>query len=269
MSQTLKKLLRFRGLMAVLVSRELKARYRGSVLGFFWSLVNPLLLLGVYTFVFGYIFRPAHAGEAQPYGLFLITGLFPWIWVATGLLEGTVSLTANAGLIRKAVFPAEVLPMVAVFANLVHFLFALPIVVAAMGVGRFLGHPVCGWSILLLPAVILLQLVLLSGMALGLSGLNVHFKDTRDLLNNLLTLLFFMTPIIYPLSAIAHYPLLSRIARWANPFTPYNLAYQQTVFHGTWPPAGLWLHMLVLSLGAWGLGCVLFGRLSDSLVEAV
>ena len=126
MSQVAKRLFVFRGLLWTLVVRELKARYRGSFLGYFWSLVNPLLLLAVYTFVFNYIFRPRMEG-ADPYALFLMTGLFPWVWASTSLLEGTVSLTANAGLIRKAVFPAEVLPVVNVLANLVHFLFALPI----------------------------------------------------------------------------------------------------------------------------------------------
>ncbi len=138
------RLLRFRGLLLTLTARELKARYRGSLLGFLWSLVNPLLLLAVYSFVFGVVF--SRAGGAEPYAVFLITGLFPWIWVSGALLEGTMSLIANAGLLRKAVFPAEVLPVVAVLANLVHFLLALPIV-AALAVARFgLGHPVGGWG---------------------------------------------------------------------------------------------------------------------------
>ena len=96
MSQVAKRLFGFRGLLLTLVVRELKARYRGSLLGYFWSLINPLLLLAVYTFVFNYIFRPRMEG-ADPYALFLMTGLFPWIWVSASLLEGTVSLTGNAG----------------------------------------------------------------------------------------------------------------------------------------------------------------------------
>ncbi|MGH9464038.1 MAG: ABC transporter permease, partial [Thermoanaerobaculia bacterium] len=141
------RLLRFRGLLATLVLRELKARYRGSLLGFVWSLVTPLVLLGVYTFVFTYIFDPRFEG-ADPYVLFLATGLFPWTWIATSLQEGTQALLANAGLIRKAVFPAEVLPMVAVVANLVHFLFALPILAGALLLGRAQGYAVGGWGAL-------------------------------------------------------------------------------------------------------------------------
>ena len=124
MSASTRQLIRYRGLLATLVGRELKARYRGSALGFVWSLLNPLLLLGVYSFVFGYVFVQGRAELVDPYALFLITGLFPWVWVNTSLIEGTISLSANAGLIRKAVFPVELLPMVPVLANLVHLLLA-------------------------------------------------------------------------------------------------------------------------------------------------
>ncbi len=261
-------LLRFRSLTLTLVGRELKARYRGSVLGFFWSLVNPLLLLGVYTFVFGWVFRSPQGKLADPYALFLVTGLFPWVWVSTSLLEGTVSLIANAGLIRKAVFPAEVLPTVSVIANLVHLLLAVPVIVGALVVGRRLGYPVAGWSSLLLPVVIGLQIPLVEGLALGLSAMNAHFKDVKDLLANVLTLMFFVTPILYPLEAVTiewvRWPL-----EWLNPFTPFTLAYQEILFYGTFPPPELWLRMGGWTLGCWILGAALFARLEDTLVEAV
>src|SRR4029079_17194497 len=164
------QLFRYRGLLATLTSRELKARYRGSVLGFLWSLANPLLLLAVYTFVFSIVFKP-RAGGAEPYALFFVSGLFPWIWLSTSLLEGSMSLIANSGLIRKAVFPAELLPMVSVLANLVHLLFALPILAAALATGHVLGYPVGGRAALLMPAVILLELPAVAGLALGLAAL--------------------------------------------------------------------------------------------------
>ena len=251
-----------------LVSRELKARYRGSALGFLWSLLNPLLLLGVYSFVFGYVFVQGRAELVDPYALFLITGLFPWVWVNTSLIEGTVSLSTNAGLIRKAVFPMEILPMVPVFANLIHFLLAWPVIAGALVIGRYLGKPVGGPMALLVPLVVLLQLPLISGFALGLSALNVHFKDVRDLLVNVLQLLFFMTPILFPLEWVG-FPVLAAVIRWANPFTPFTLAYQDLLFRGDLPGVGVWLHMAAWSLAVWVLGSWLFGRLRGSLVEAV
>jgi ABC-type polysaccharide/polyol phosphate export permease len=266
MLATARQLFRFRGLLATLVGRELKARYRGSALGFLWSLVNPLLLLSVYTFVFGVVFQPRTAG-ADPYALFLISGLFPWIWISTSLLEGAMSLTYNAGLIRKAAFPAELLAPVAVLANLVHLLLALPIVGAALVVGRALGFAVGGWTALLVPLVIALELPLAVGLGLGLAALNVHFKDVRDILGHLLTLLFFLTPILYPLAAVPMRGLRALIR--ANPFTPFTLAYQDLLFRGVLPEGVLWLQMAAVSLIGWALGTWLFGRLRDTLVEAV
>lgn len=261
------QLLRYRGLLATLTARELKARYRGSVLGFFWSLVNPLLLLAVYSFVFGFVFRRPVGGETEPYALFLIAGLFPWIWASSSLLEGTLALTANAPLLRKAVFPGELLPVVPVLANLLHLLLALPVMAAALAVGHWLGYPVGGWGALALPAVIALELPLLAGLALGLAALHAHFKDVRDLLANLLTLLFFLAPILYPLAAVPIRPLRALIA--ANPFTPFTLAYQQTIFAGTVPGPALWLQMAIWATVFWLAGSWLFGRLRETLVEAV
>lgn len=230
-------------------------------------MVNPLLLLGVYTFVFGFVLQPVRGGGMDPYALFLVSGLFPWIWLSTSLLEGASSLIVNAPLIRKAVFPAELLPAVSVTANLIHLLLALPIALAALAIGRYLGYPVGGWGALALPAVILIQLPLIAGLALGLAALSAHFKDVRDVLANLLTLLFFATPILYPLSAVPVEPV--RAAIRANPFTPYTLAYQEVLFHGGLPEPRLWLEMALVSIVGWLAGAWLFGRLRETVVEAV
>lgn len=267
MLETAGRIARFRGLLATLTVRELKARYRGSLLGYFWSLINPLLLLAVYSAVFGWILVPRLGPGVEPYALFLVSGLFPWIWFSSSLLEGSGSLLANAGLIRKAVFPAELLPVVSVSANLVHFLLALPVAGAALVAGRLLGFPVGGWGAVALPAVILVQLPLVAGLALGLGALTAHFKDTRDLLSNLLTLLFFATPIIYPLDAVPVAWMRSLIL--ANPLTPYTLAYQEVLFRGTVPEASVWLQMGTVSLVGWVAGSWLFGRLRETVVESV
>lgn len=268
MFESTARLFSFRGLVSTLVARELKARYRGSVLGFFWSLVTPLVLLAVYTFVFSTIFRPRFEG-ADPYVLFLMTGLFPWTWIAGSLQEGAVSLTANSGLIRKAVFPAEVLPIVAVLSNLVHFLLALPILAAGLVVGRLAGFPVSGWGALLFPGVVLLLLLTLGGMTLALAALNVHFKDIKDIVANLLALLFYLTPVIYPLHELSGFPLLASLVRWGNPFTPFVVSLQTALFTGVAPPVNAWLHMGAWAALWWLIGGWLFQRLSENLAEAV
>ena len=259
---------RFRSLLGTLTARELKARYRGSVLGFVWSLANPLLLLAVYTFVFTVVFKPRVAG-ADPYALFVVSGLFPWIWLATSTLEGANALSANAGLIRKAVFPAELLPMVVVLANLIHLLLALIVAGVAIAVAALAGrlpleHPA---AVLLVPLVILFELPLVAGIALGASALTVHFRDLRDLLANAMTLLFFLTPVLYPLASLDRFRHLQLLVR-ANPFTPFTLAYQEALFYGRVPGPLLWLHMAVVGLIAWMAGAALFERLRETLVEA-
>src|SRR4029079_11978225 len=125
MRTNLAQLFRYQGLIQSLVARELKARYRGSVLGFFWSFVNPLLLLIIYTFVFTKIL-PRGANDAlTPYAVFFMSGLLPWTWFSASLIEATGSLISGGNLIKKVLFPAEVLPIVSVLANLVHFALGL------------------------------------------------------------------------------------------------------------------------------------------------
>src|SRR5918994_3164851 len=131
MLHNLRALLRYRGLISSLVARDLKARYRGSVLGFFWSFVNPLLLLLVYWFVFTWVI-PNRIEGLQPYALFMFCGILPWTWFSTSLTDASGSLIAGGNLIKKVLFPAEVLPLVSVVANMVHFFLALPIVVAVL-----------------------------------------------------------------------------------------------------------------------------------------
>ena len=117
---TSRNLFRYRGLIQSLVARELKARYRGSVLGFFWSFINPLLLLLIYSFVFTTVL-PNRAEGLEPYALFMFCGILPWTWFSSSLIESSGSLIAGGNLIKKVLFPAEVLPIVSVLANMVHF----------------------------------------------------------------------------------------------------------------------------------------------------
>ena len=149
MLHNLRKLLRYRGLIQSLVARELKARYRGSVLGFFWSFINPLLLLLIYTFVFAVVMPGARGGGTEPYALFMFCGILPWTWFSSSLSEAANVLISGGNLIKKVLFPAEILPIVTVLANMVHFFLGLPILVmfliyyrAPLTVGELVWFPV-------------------------------------------------------------------------------------------------------------------------------
>ena len=263
MLANLQHLLRYRALIQSLVARDLKARYRGSVLGFFWSFVNPLLLLLIYTFIFTVVMPAAHPG-LEPYALFMFCGILPWTWFSSSLLESSNVLIAGGNLIRKVLFPAEVLPIVTVFAGLMHFFLGLPILALFFVYYRV---PVTPTDLLWLPVIVLVQLVLTLGLALILSALTVHFRDVRDLLANVVTLWFFATPIVYPLSQV---PGTVRRLLNLNPFTHLAVAYQEVLFvpgpYTHWPRL---LALGAVSIAVLAFGYFVFDRLRDTLAEEV
>lgn len=259
-----RQLLRYRALIQSLVARNLQARYRGSVLGFLWSFVNPLLLLGVYTFVFTVVLPGARPPGLTPFGVFLFCGLLPWTWFSSSLLESSSVLVAGGNLIKKVLFPAEVLPIVAVLANLTHFCFGLPILAAFLLYYQVALSPA---NLVWFPLIVAVQLVLTMGLALGVSALAVHFRDIRDLLSNLITLWFFATPIIYPLEMA---PETVRRLLVLNPFTSLATSYQDVLFRSG--PFTAWPRLLALGIASVGVfiaGYFVFDRLRDTFAEEV
>jgi lipopolysaccharide transport system permease protein len=259
---SLRQLLRHRALIQSLVARELKARYRGSVLGVVWSFLNPLLLLLIYTFVFSVVV-PGGSRQIEHFPLFLFCGILPWTWFSSSLLESANVLIAGGGLLRKVLFPAEVLPIVTVLAGLVHFALGLPILIAFIVYERVPITP----DVLWLPLVVADQLLLTIGLALLVSSLTVHFRDLRDLLSNLLTLAFWATPIVYPLSQA---PDWARPLLLLNPFTHLAVAYQEVLvvpgpFTG-WPRL---IGIGLVSAAICAIGYVVFDRLRDTFAEEV
>jgi ABC-type polysaccharide/polyol phosphate export permease len=262
--QNVRLLLRYRALVQSLVARELTARYRGSVLGFFWSFVNPLLLLLIYTFVFTQVMPVPRVTGVDHYAVFMFCGILPWTWFSSSLLESSSVLISGGNLIRKVLFPAEVLPLVTVCAGLAHFCLGLLILAAFI---VYYGVPVTPTDLLWLPVVIAVQLMLTTGIALFLSAVTVHFRDIRDLLSNLLTLWFFATPIIYTLSTAP--PGVRRLLRF-NPFTHLAVAYQEVlVMPGPFMPRTGFVTLAVLSVLVLVAGYFVFDRLRDTLAEEV
>ena len=261
---SLANLVRYRGLIWSLVTRDLKARYRGSVLGFFWSFVNPLLLLLIYSFIFTRVI-PNETTGVQPFGVFMFCGILPWTWFATSLSDAAGSLIAGGNLIKKVLFPAEVLPLVSVLANMVHFFLGLPILLLFLIVAGRYPDPL---DLIWFPIAVVVQLIFTAALALILAALTVHFRDIRDLLANILTLWFFATPIIYPvfLPNVQQYKWLFDL----NPFTHLAVSYQEILFFSG--PIGHWRWLLALGVASLFLFVAaywFFDRLRDSFAEAV
>jgi lipopolysaccharide transport system permease protein len=260
----LRTLFRHRQLIAALTARDLKARYRGSILGFFWSLANPLLLLGVYTLVFTKFFPQQ---VVRPYPLFLFSGILAWTFFAAAVLESTTSISANAGLIKKVMFPAEALPLVVVLSHLVHFALALPVLLAAVAVFALLGSFSPSATMLLIPLLMLLQSLFVAGIALTVSSASVLFRDLRDIVANLMQLGFFVTPVIYLVDKIEMRALRALLR--INPMTPFVVAYQDLFFFGRLPNLSDTILILAYSIGSLLLGFFVFERLRDTLAEAI
>lgn len=276
MLSNLRQLFRHRALIQILVARDLKARYRGSVLGFFWSFVNPLLLLVVYWLVFTTIFPRGELLGAglDPYAGFLFCGLLPWTWFASSLSDGASVLILNGNLIKKVMFPVEILPIVSVLSNMVHFLFGLPILFGFLWLNGISLRPI---ELVWFPLVLAVQFILTLGLAMVLASLTVHFRDIKDLLANVLTLWFFASPIIYPMSLVEGrgpsfmgLPPAGKVLMNCNPFAHLAISYQEILFYDG--PFGHWKWLLALAVGGTAmfvLGYWLFDRLRDSFVEEV
>src|SRR5581483_4914402 len=174
-STRVRDLLRYRELTANLVRKELRVKYKNSFLGFFWSLLNPAMLLVIYWLVF-----TKFLGQRIPnFAIFLLAGLLGWNLFSTALMSSVLSLVANASLVTKVYFPREALPLAALGANLMHFFFQL--IVLAVAVAAF-RTPVSPAALVLVPSALLVQLLLLAGLCLIVAVLNVYFRDVQHLL---------------------------------------------------------------------------------------
>jgi len=251
-----------RALIRALARRELSARYRGGALGFLWTFVNPLLLLLVYATVFRFVFAPR--ADVRPYALFLFGGVLVWGFVSSSLLDAVESFRVNGPLLRKTTVAPEVFPAAAVAARLAHLLLALPVLAAALAWAAARGSVRPGPSLALFPLVLALLVIVVLGTAFFCSALAVPFGDVRDIVANLLTLAFFVTPVLYPADAI---PERWRWALRLNPFAPFFAGVQDTLFFFRPVPAADWIGMAAWTAVSVILGGGVFERLRDSLAE--
>ena len=253
-----RSLLTHRELIGILVAKQLKLRYRGSLLGFCWTLLNPLLLMLVYTLVFSVYFRV----DVDRYPAFLFSGLLPWIWFSSSLQQGVTSILDGAGLVTRSRFPAEVLPVVTLTANTVNFLLTLPLLFLFL----LAFHVTPGPALLALPVLVALQYLLTLGPVLILSAANVYYRDLQHIILHLLTVMQFLTPIFYPASLIPE-PL--RAWAFLNPLAALFSAYQDVFYWNrgpAWPPL---LALFLLAAVILSVAVTMFARSKQTFVEVL
>ncbi len=253
-----RSLYKHRELIGVLVAKELKLRYRGSALGFLWTLLNPLVLMLVYTLVFSVYFRL----DMEKYPAFLFTGLLPWIWFSSSLQQGVTCILDGAGLVTRSQFPAEVLPIVTLTSNTVNFLLSLPLLFLFL-----LAFQVkLGIALLALPVLIGLEYLLALGLVLILSALNIYFRDLQHIILHLLTVLQFLSPIFYPLTLI---PEPFRAWAFVNPLTVLIGAFQDVLFFNRLPHWLPLLGLLLFSCVVLSVATTMFTRYKQTFAEAL
>ena len=243
-------------LLRELVGRDLKLRYRRSVLGVLWSLLNPLFQMAVFVF----LSRRVLSLEIPNYPSFVFTGTLAWSWFQTGLSLATTAITDNRELIRRPGFPTAILPAVTVTTNLIHFVVALPIPLLFLLLrgGRLTG------TIFILPLVIAVQFLLTLGLGYLVATVHVTFRDTRHLLGVFLRLLFYLTPVFYSTSNV---PTRSRVFYKLNPMLHLITAYRAILIEGTVPDLGALLVVAALGVATLWVGHAVFTRASYRFVE--
>lgn len=244
-----------------LVKREVRGRYKGSLLGLGWTLLNPLIMVLAYWLVFKFLF-----GSPIPnFALFIFVGLMVWTLFYGGIQLAAASMVANAALVTKVRFPRLIVPLAAVTANGVIALAMLAIAVPlCLVLGD--GSPL---PLLLLPAFMILATALTAGLGLILSGLNVYFRDVEHIITALGVPWFFLTPIFYtfatlPPSAQEHGALLD-LLHYGNPIAPFVIAVQDVLFFGTWPTLADSVYCVFAAGGMAILGWMAFGRLEREM----
>lgn len=269
MREKIGQLVAYRDLVRNLVLRDLKVRYKNSVLGFFWSLLNPLLMMIILTVVFTVMVRIANV---QRFPLFILTGLLPWNFLSVSLIVSTRSIVDNAHLIKKVYFPREVLPLATVLSELVHFFLALVVLFALLPI---FGVGFTPW-ISFLPLLMLTQSIFIVGLALFLSTLNVFFRDTQTIMGVATNAWFFLTPIIYPLSTLPRdFQLgaltvdVQRLVMALNPMASLVTCYRTVILEGEPPAFDLWYRSLIVAVVSLLVGYLVFHRYSRAFGEVL
>ena len=250
-ARRLRELAASREVLGNLVRKEVKVKYKSSVLGFVWSMLNPLLYLAVFTLVFGVIL-PNHVPH---FAVYLLSGLLAWNLFANSLSLAVRSVVDNANLVTKVYFPREILPFASIGSALVDFgLQAIVLVVFMLALRAFVG----GVNLLLLPLAFVALLAFTGALSLWVAALNVRYRDVQHLLNLALLLWFWLTPIVYPSGKVyeklTRHPLMFPLFL-ANPMADIVMGFQRALY-GVVHPAGVADPVLAPVSVAW-LGLVL------------
>lgn len=254
--KNLKELFAYREMIYMLVKRELRGRYKGSVLGFFWTFLNPLLQLAVYTMVFSFIMR---AG-IENYHIFLFVALIPWIFLSTSVQGGATCILGQKSLVAKIYFPRQVLPIAHVTTCFVNMLLCFVVVFAVVALSIGLK-----WMLLpYLVPIMLIEYLMALGLTFIVSGITVYFRDMEHILGILVMAWQFLTPVMYSIDMV---PDTMRGVFGFNPMTSVIAAYRDVLYYQTVPEIGTMMSALIMGVISLVAGWYLFDRMQRNFAE--
>ena len=247
----------YREMIYSLVRQELRGRYKGSVLGFLWTFINPLLQLAVYTFVFS-IIKP---NGIEKFYLYLLVGLVPWLFFSGSVTGGSACIMTHKDMVKKIYFPREVMPISYVTSGFVNMLFSFIVIIFVVLISG-IGFNLKAW--LFLPVVMIVEYVMALGAAMVTCALTVYFRDLEYILGIVMMAWMYMTPIIYSVDMIPEKlrPILN-----INPMTPVIVAYRDILYYKQIPEMGNLLWALVLGVIVLLVGIAVFNKLQKGFAE--
>lgn len=257
-----KDLYAYRELLKSNVKKEIRGKYKGSFLGVLWSFVNPLLMTLVYAIIFPYLMRGA---GYENYTTFIIIGILPWTWFTTSISQGTFTVLGNGSIIKKVYFPREILPISVVTSGLVNFLISC-IVMVLFIIFSGIGFSI---NILYFPLIILCQYLLTLGIIFITSAVNVYVRDLEYIINFIIQMLFYGTPILYSLDMFTSAPTIIKTLININPMSVIISSYRDIFYWGNMPHLKSLLIVFGASLLLCIVGLAIFRKLSKGFAEEV
>jgi len=255
--EIIKEIYDYREMIFSLVRRDLQGRYKGSILGFLWTFLNPLLQLCVYTVVFSVIMR----NEIEKFYLFLFVALVPWIFFSTSVSGGASVIRSQQDLVKKIYFPRQVLPIAFVTSQFINMLLSLLVVLGVLLIAR---TGVSIQALVCLPVVMLVEYILAMGMAFLTSALTVYLRDLEYLLGIITMAWQFLTPVMYSIDTV---PEKLRLIFNLNPMTPVIVAYRDILYYKQVPQLGTLLHGIIFGVILLLVGWIVFERLQRHFAE--
>lgn len=248
----------YRELFKSNIKKEIRGKYKGSFLGILWSFINPLLQVFVYSIVFSYVMRV----QIDNYLVYVVCGIIPWNFFTTCINQGNVAVRSNASIIKKVYFPREILPISVVASGLVNFAISCFIILIFV-IGSGLG---LSWYIIFLPVVAILQTCFTLGIVLITSAINVYIKDLEYIVQFILNMAFYATPILYDISL---FPVSLRWVLNLNPLAHMVNAYRNIFMYHQPISMFSWIYMFVISLILMFIGYLIFNKLQKGFAEEV